>query len=224
MIFLLMKRAPAQETRPRLLVPTLVLLLYAATYQFLPPLARAGLAITALGCTVSSLRFGRSFHMGVLGLMYLSLPLIQTLQFYDGYPLRVLVASVAAPLLRLGGFSVAREGTCLNWGGQLVWIDAPCSGVRMLWVGRYLACTLSSLYRLRFFKTLSVLAFAFLAIIFGNIFRVVALFYVEAGVVKMPGWAHDYTGVAAFLIVAVCIVAAVNWIRKERTCEELLST
>jgi exosortase/archaeosortase family protein len=136
----------------------------------------------ALWLTLGSLSFGRPFHMGMLGLMSLSLPLIPTLQFYGGYPLRVLVASVAAPLIRLGGFAVIQEGTCLNWDGQLIWIDAPCSGVRMLWTGLYLACTLAYLSRLGFFRTLLVLAFAFPAIILGNIFRAVALFYLEAGV------------------------------------------
>jgi exosortase/archaeosortase family protein len=158
--------------------------------------------------------------------MYLSLPLIPTLQFYGGYPLRILVAGVAAPVLRLGGFSVIQEGTCLNWGGQLIWIDAPCSGVRMLWVGLYLACTLASLYGLRFFKTLLVLGLSFYAIIDGNIFRAVALFYLEAGIVEMPGWAHAYAGVVAFLIVAAGIVAAVHLIEREKQklCGELSST
>lgn len=125
---------------PQLLWPTLLILLYAATYAFLPPLLRALIAVTAIGCTLCSLRFGKSFDAGAFGLLYLSLPLIPSLQFYGGYPLRVLVACAAAPILRLGGFAVMRDGTCLNWSGQLIWIDAPCSGIRMLWVGLYLAC------------------------------------------------------------------------------------
>ena len=214
----------AQEMKEALLPSTLLLLLYCAVYGLLPPLARAGLAVTSLGFTLSAVRFGRRFEPGRLGLMYLALPLVPTLQFYGGYPLRMLVAGVAAPLIRLNGFAVVQQGTCLNWGGQLIWIDAPCSGVRMLWTGLYLACTLACIYGLRCFKTLLVLALALPAIILGNIFRAVALFYIEAGIIKLPGWAHEYAGVVAFLIVAGVITAMVQLIRRERVCGELLST
>jgi exosortase/archaeosortase family protein len=225
-LFLLLcrKKEFTGETKPDLLLPTLLLILYAATYPFSPPLVRAIVAMTAVGCTISLLRFGKAFHLGMLGLLYLSLPLIPTLQFYGGYPLRVFVANVSAPLLRLGGFSVIQDGACLNWDGQLIWIDAPCSGIRMLWVGLYLTCTLACLYRLRFSKTLLALAVAFVAIVFGNVFRSVALFYLEARIIEMPSWTHDFAGVVAFTIVAASIVAAIHRIRKEKTCGAQLST
>ncbi|MGI8656995.1 MAG: archaeosortase/exosortase family protein [Pyrinomonadaceae bacterium] len=226
-VFLLWRGRPQLTDKaapPQLLWPTLLILLYAATYAFLPPLLRALIAVTAIGCTLCSLRFGKSFHAGAFGLLYLSLPLIPSLQFYGGYPLRVLVACAAAPILRLGGFAVMREGTCLNWNGQLIWIDAPCSGIRMLWVGLYLACTLACVYELRFGETLRVLFISFLAIICGNIFRSVALFYVEGGIVNVPPWTHDFAGVVAFAIVAAGIVASVWRVRKrEELCGAKLS-
>ncbi len=226
-LFLLWRGRPqltAKTAPPQLLCPALLMLLYAATYSFLPPLLRALIAVTAIGCTLCSLRFGKSFHAGTFGLLYLSLPLIPSLQFYGGYPLRVLVACAAAPILRLGGFAVMREGTCLNWNGQLIWIDAPCSGIRMLWVGLYLACTLACFYELRFNETLRVLFVSFPAIICGNIFRAVALFYVEGGVINVPPWTHDFAGVVAFVIVAAGIVAAVRRVRKrEELCSAQLS-
>lgn len=217
------KRAPPCETILRLWLPTLLLFLYAITYSFFPPLARAAIAVTAIGCTLSSLVTGRLFHPGLLGLFYLSLPVIPSLQFYGGYPLRVFVGSVTAPILRLGGFNVFQEGTCLNWDGQLIWIDAPCSGVRMLWVGLYLACALASIYSLRPLKTLYVLTSAFIVVIFGNIFRAVALFYLEAGIIKMPAWSHDYVGVVAFVLVAAGITVFASWIRREKLCAQTLA-
>jgi exosortase/archaeosortase family protein len=149
---------------------------------------------------------------------------VPSLQFYLGYPLRLLVAGLTAPMLRMGGFAVVQEGTCLNWAGQLIWIDAPCSGVRMLWVGLYLAFTLVCIYQLRLSKTLVVLIAALFAIIVGNVFRAIALFYLESGVFPMPAWAHDYTGLVAFALVATGIVATVHFIRREKLCGELLST
>lgn len=222
-LLLCWKRSPPCETEMRLLLPTLLLFLYAITYPFFPPLLRATIAVTVIGCTLSSLLMGRLFHPGLLGLLYLSLPVIPSLQFYGGYPLRVFVASVTAPILRLGGFNVFQDGTCLNWDGQLIWIDAPCSGVRMLWVGLYLACALASVYALRPLKTLYVLISAFIVVIFGNIFRAVALFYLEAGVIKMPAWSHDYIGVVAFVMVAAGITVLASWIRREKLCAQTLS-
>jgi exosortase/archaeosortase family protein len=222
-LLLCWKRATEREVKIRLWLPTLLLLLYAITYPFFPPLARAVVAVTAIGCTLSSLLMGRLFHTGVLGLLYLSLPIIPSLQFYGGYPLRVFVASVTAPILRLGGFNVFQDGTCLNWGGQLIWIDAPCSGVRMLWVGLYLACALATVYALRPLKTLTVLSTALIAVICGNIFRAVALFYLEARVIEMPAWSHDYVGVVAFALVATGITSFVWWLRREKLCAQTLS-
>ena len=200
---------PADRGRG-LLFPALLVVLYAASYPLLPPLARAAVALTALGCTASWLRSGRRFHLGALGLLYLSLPLIPSLQFYGGYPLRAFVAAAVAPLLRLGGYAVVREGTCLNWAGRLIWVDAPCSGVRMLWAGLFVACVLACLYELRPLRTLQALVAAAAVIVFGNVLRAAALFYVEAGVVEAPPWAHEYVGVVSFAAVACLILLTVR--------------
>lgn len=224
LFFIIRKRTSAPEAHKQsLLLPTFLVLLYAATYHFLPPLARAIIAATAIGLTVSPLCFGRRADAGVLGLMYLSLPVIPSLQFYGGYPLRVLVAGMTAPVLRLGGFAVIQEGTCLNWAGHLIWIDAPCSGIRMLWVGLYLAFTLVCLHELRVLKALAVFGAAFFLIILGNVFRAVALFYLEAGVFTMPGWGHEYAGTVTFVLVAIAIIGATHLIRRGRVCVEQFS-
>ena len=222
--FFLWKGKAAGAARPGLLFPALLVLVYAASYPFLPPLLRAAVAVTALGCTAALLRLGRRFHPGTLGLLYLSLPVIPSLQFYGGYPLRTLVAGAAAPLLRLGGFAVVQEGTCLNWAGRLIWVDAPCSGIRMLWVGLLLACALACLYELRPLKTLLALAAASVAIFAGNVLRAVALFYVEAGIVAAPPWAHDYVGGVAFAAVAAFIIVTVRQIGRVSRCDIKSST
>lgn len=199
-------------------LPIALTLLYAATYSFFPPLLRAAVALAAIACLMSALRFGTRFHLPTLGLLLLSLPVIPSLQFYAGYPLRVFVGMIAAPLLQMGGFAVIREGTCLNWGGQLVLIDAPCSGVRMLWSGLLLAFVLINLYELRFMKTCLALAVSIAAIIAGNVLRAVALFYIEAGVVQFPAWAHEGIGVSVFLVVAVLMLVCVGQLQEKKSC------
>jgi exosortase/archaeosortase family protein len=202
-----------------LLLPTLLLIFYAATYLPFGPLARATVAFTALAVTTSSLRFGKSFHPGLFGLFYLSLPTLPTLQFFGGYPLRIVVADLTAPILRLSGFAVVPEGTCLNWAGQMIWIDAPCSGIKMLWVGLFLTFVVLCLYELPLLKTLLVLPLAGVVILVANVFRAVALFYLEAGVLRLPSWGHEYAGVIAFVLEAAGIIAIVLMMRRRTVCD-----
>jgi len=216
--FLFVSKKPLPAGERSLLVPALLVLVYAATYFFLPPLARAVIAFTALAATLSSLRLGRTFHPGLFGLFYLSLPAIPTLQFFGGYPLRLVVAGLTAPILRIAGFAVVVEGTCLNWGGKLIWIDAPCSGIKMLWVGMLLTFLLLCLYELPAVKALMLLFLAFVVIVVGNVFRAVALFYMEAGVLSMPSWGHDYAGVVAFVLQAAGIISIMFILRRENVC------
>ncbi len=223
--FLFVSRKPLPAVAERsLLVPALLVAVYAATYFFLPPLARAIIAFTALSATLSSLRFGKTFHAGLFGLFYLSLPAIPTLQFFGGYPLRLVVAGLTAPILRIGGFAVVIEGTCLNWGGKLIWIDAPCSGIKMLWVGMFLTFVLLCLYELPAIKTFLLVSLAFVVIVLGNVFRAVALFYLEAGVLNMPSWGHDYAGVVAFVFEAAGIVSIMYMLRKGNVCGPAISS
>jgi exosortase/archaeosortase family protein len=224
LVFLVASRKPWPQRERSLWLPMLFVLLYAATYLSFAPLARATVAFTALAVTTSSLRFGKSFHPGLFGLFYLSLPTIPTLQFFGGYPLRVVVAELTAPILRMSGFAVIPEGTCLNWAGKMIWIDAPCSGIKMLWVGLFLTFVVLCLYELPLFKTLLVLPLAGVVIMAANVFRAVALFYLEAGVLSLPSWGHEYAGVIAFVLEAAGIIAIVSMLRRRDVCAVATST
>lgn len=223
-VFLFASRKPLPRDERSLLLPSLLIVLYIATYFVSAPLVRAFIAFTALAATASSLRFGKSFHPGLFGLFYLSLPALPTLQFFGGYPLRVVVAELTAPILRIGGFAVVPEGTCLNWAGQLIWIDGPCSGIKMLWVGLFLTFVLLCLYELPVLKAMLLGLLAFIVIIGANVFRAVALFYLEAGVLNMPSWGHEYAGVVAFVLEAVGIVSIVFMLRRRNVCGGVLSS
>lgn len=223
-VVLFTSKKPLPAKAPSLLIPTLLIGVYAATYFVFPPLARAAIAFTAFAVTLTSLRFGKLFHPGVMGLFCLSLPTIPSLQFVGGYPLRIIVAQVAAPILRLGGFAVVPEGTCLNWAGKLIWIDGPCSGIKMLWVGMFLTFVLICLYDLPIVKSLLLMPMAVVVIIAGNVFRGVALFYLESGILNMPWWGHDYAGVVSFVFQGVAIVAIVFRLRKGTVCAGAVSS
>lgn len=213
-LFLVVSRKPLPQNERLLWLPALLIVVYAATYFVLPQLARAMIAFSAVAMTLSLLRFGRAFHAGLFGLFYLSLPTILTLQFFGGYPLRIVIAELTAPILRIAGFAVVAEGTCLNWGGHLIWIDAPCSGIKMLWVGLFLTFVVLCLFELPVRKTLLLMPLVGIAIMCANVFRAVALFYIEAGVLDFPAWSHEYAGVIAFVLEAVGIISAVCMLRK----------
>ena len=224
-VFLFASRRSLPREGGSLVVPAISILLYVATYFVLPPLGRAIVAFTAVAATASSLRFGKSFHPGLYGLFYLSLPALPTLQFFGGYPLRLVVAEMTAPILRIAGFAVVPEGTCLNWAGQLIWIDAPCSGIKMLWVGMFLTFLLLCLYELPILKSALLVLLAFVVIIGANVFRAVALFYLEAGVLIMPSWGHEYAGVIAFVLEAAGIVSILFMLqRRRKVCGEVVTS
>ena len=62
-----------RQTAPNLLLPVVLLAAYALTFPWLPPLLRAAMAVTALGCTASALFCGRTPGLGLWGLLLLAL-------------------------------------------------------------------------------------------------------------------------------------------------------
>jgi exosortase/archaeosortase family protein len=200
------RKEPAQTHKANLTFSALVLLIYAISYPFAPPLVRAALAMTTMALTLSTLYFKRSCHPGLWGLAMLSLPLIASLQFYLGYPLRVLVGSIAVPMLRMAGHQVMRQGTGLVFGEHSILIDATCSGIKMLWVGGYLVCVLSCYWRLSAARTLMAGVIGIAVIILGNAVRTAALFYMETGLFQPPQYSHQAVGLAAFAMTSIAIL------------------
>src|SRR5262245_5321164 len=191
----------------RLMLPATLLLCYSLSYHFLSPLPRAAIAVTAIAATISAIRLGRRMHLGVWGLLLLALPVVASLQFYIGFPTRAIVARLAAPMLQINGFAVTAEGASLNWNGDPILIDAPCSGVKMLWTGFYLTFALACYFKLNATRPALASLAAFGAVISGNTIRAAALFYVEAGAANLPlpGWTHEGVGVVVFAATAVAI-------------------
>ena len=189
------------------------ILLYAVSYSFLPPLLRASIAMTSLAFAVSGWYFGRRLHFGIWSLFLLSLPLVPSLQFYAGFPLRVIVGEATVLLLKLNGLVVVREGIALNFGQQSIWIDAPCSGIKMMWTGFFLTSLLVTIYGFTMKKTIVAFVFGFAIVLAGNILRATGLFYLEAGLIRMPQQAHDGIGVVSFLITCIGIVYMLNRLR-----------
>jgi exosortase/archaeosortase family protein len=205
-------RAPAaQPIAHALALPAALLALYAlGAAAGVAPVVAATLAAVALAALASAARLGRRMDAALLGLCMLALPIAASLQFYCGYPMRVLAGNLTVALLRMNGIAVVREGAMLAWNGQLIAIDAPCSGVKMLWAGLYLACALAASYRLPAARTLAAVALAVAVIVAANAIRAAALFHTEAGLLILPPWAHQASGVVCFIGAALAILLGVR--------------
>ena len=191
--------APSAQS---VIISAVIVAIYAASYGGLPPLFRGILAVIALSFSLSSICYGRTVHTGIFGLMIVSLPLIASLQFYGGFPIRVITAFVSSHLLGLLGYDVHPQGTLLYWLGEVIAVDAPCAGIKMLWTGLYLNFTLAAWRELGFFATWMSTSFTLFSVFVGNIFRATLLFFTESGIVNAPDLAHQAIGIIVFAIVA----------------------
>jgi exosortase len=217
------RRHSCPEPRPALLWSAGILsVLSAAGSPWLHMLPRAILGMAALGLTLAAVLERRRPTLPIWGLLALSLPVVSStqLQLYLGYPLRAFTAWASRGMLAILGIEVVQTGTALTWMGRTVLVDAPCSGIRMLWVGMLLAALLSYLAHASGRRFVLNAAAALPIILFGNVSRNTALFVKEAGILPLPAWTHAGIGLLAFTLVAVSIVGFARW-RSDAGAESL---
>jgi exosortase/archaeosortase family protein len=175
-----------------------------------PPLVGALWAALALACGLRAfLPPGRPI-LPLAGLAVLALPVVSSLQFYAGYPLRVATAELSSRLLQLAGWAAARTGSAMEVEGRLVIVDAPCSGVQMAWMAYFTACAAALAVGLgdgRFARRLPALGLVVLA---GNVVRNTVLVAAEARGMATPAL-HEGVGLA--VLGAVCATVAMLVIR-----------
>lgn len=209
-------KAPSTLT---MMICTVIAAFYAISFGYVPSLFRGILMILALSFSVSSICYGRTVHTGIAGLMLLSLPLIASLQFYGGFPIRVITAFLSSQILNLLGYEVIPQGTLLYWLGEVIAVDAPCAGIKMMWTGLYLNFTLVAWQNLGFVATWLSTSFTLFAVFIGNIIRATLLFFTESGLINAPEIAHQVIGIVIFAMVALLVFnfhRYFHWSRKER--------
>lgn len=186
----------------------------------LPPLAAGLVAVLALACGLLAFLPRRVAALPVVGLSVLALPLLSSLQFYAGYPLRVVTAEVSRWLLA-PGFDVAREGATLTIDGRLVIVDAPCSGVQMVWLGYFTACAVA-LWAGRsdrgFVRRLPMVG---LFVLGGNIVRNSVLIAFEGAGHPLAPWAHNALGLLVLGVVCGAIARLMVPVRPMAELSEL---
>lgn len=202
-------RALVTPSRTALFASAALAIVAALVRGWLPPLAAAAIAMLALAVFLGSARRDRP-AAPLATLLLLALPVIASLQFYFGYPLRRVTAALAAPVLQLVGLAVEANGAALAYSGKLVLVDPPCAGIGMLWVGAYTAALLSYLGNASNARTFVNGAVAAGCVFGANVARNVALFFPEAFDLGWPAWTHPFIGLVAFAIALLPIVLFVQ--------------
>ncbi|MDR0563668.1 MAG: exosortase Q [Azoarcus sp.] len=182
----------------------LLAVLASLAWKVLPPLFASLLAITGFAAGMLAFLPARVACMPVLGLSVLALPLMASLQFYAGYPLRLLAAELSRWLL-LPWHYVEREGVALKVDGQWVLVDAACSGVQLVWLGYFTACAtalLTGCGNTRFLRRLPAVGCLVLT---GNVLRNAILVALQADGQPVANWLHEGIGLATLTVVCALI-------------------
>ena len=178
-----------------------------ALHAQLPDLLVALVAVLSIAAGLLAFLPAQVAVAPVLGLSVLSLPLLASLQFYAGFPLRVITAEASSWLLSLA-YSVERSGSSMVVDGQLIIVDAPCSGVQMAWLGYFTACTVALVAgrsNRGFLVRLPVVSVLVLA---GNVLRNTVLVACEASGLLLPTWGHEAVGLVVLASVCAAIAGA----------------
>jgi len=183
-------------------------------YPWIPALVRGILFVGLVGFTIAP----KSCALAWTALLALSLPLVSTLQFYLGYPLRLPTTQLSAWLLQLCGFDVHANSTTLLWAGERVIVDAPCSGIHMAWAGLFVAATLACGWRLSSAETLRLFRWTSVLVFVANVFRSTALFFLGAGIWRFPAFAHEGIGLLVFGVTVILIYLAAQRRRPLLSC------
>ena len=217
-IIVVARRPFAQPSPGAVAVCALLAAAYLFAYSTMPALFKGALAVLALACVFSAIGYRRALQPAIAGLLLLSLPLLASLQFFGGFPLRFVTTHLVAMGVSLVGWDVSAQGTLLHWAGEVIAVDAPCAGIKMLWSGLFLNFTLAAWADLNLFRTWLGTSLTMLCVFLGNVVRASALFFTESGIVSAPEFAHQGVGIIVFALVALAVISLHGVLRRTRTC------
>ncbi len=181
-----------------------------ASVFHLPPLLGAVFAVLALATALRSVMPAGQPFLPVAGLAVLALPVVSSLQFYAGFPLRIVTAELSTWALQLLGYAAERSGTAMWVQGRLVIVDAPCSGVQMVWMAYFCACAVSAFSALRDRVLLTRLPAVAALVLAGNVLRNSVLVALEAQQGGVAEWLHQGVGLVVLVLVCVLVVVVVR--------------
>jgi exosortase/archaeosortase family protein len=213
LLWLVWRQRAAMRIAPRL--PWLgagVVLALAATLALpaLPSLVCASIAALSITCAIVAWLPGGTPRLPIAGLALLSLPVVASLQFYVGYPLRVVTAQLSTWVLDLAGIDAMRSGAAMTVRGQLVIVDAPCSGVQMAWMAYFAACAVAGWSGSRDGAFARRLPWVGAIVLAGNALRNSVLVALESRPQGLGSTAHEAIGLASLALTTLVVVHVVR--------------
>ena len=219
LLFVVVKLEPQLRAAPK---PGWLLLSLAATGGATlalfgaPALVGALLAALALAAGLRSFMPSGQAVLPMAGLAVLSLPVVSSLQFYAGFPLRVVTAQLSTWLLQAIGLAAERSGTAMVVQGRLVIVDAPCSGVQMVWMAYFCACAVAAFSGLRDRQLLARLPWVGVLVMAGNVLRNSVLVALEAQQEQVAEAVHQGVGLVVLALVCAAVAAVIRGGRDAR--------
>lgn len=188
-----------------------LLLGYILLLHHAPNLVLAIVMVLSLWLFLERFLISRGTSFSILGLLLLSLPIVSSLNFFAGFPLRLGISHIVAFLLSISGFSVELTGTMLSANRQVINIDAPCAGIHFLWFSAYFGLLLAYWEQASFGRTLALLFIAGSGAIVGNVFRslILSLLYLSGfAAIADNSYVHEGLGAACFVFTIMLILLA----------------
>lgn len=206
----LRRHTPASRIDPT--PPAAMLALHAAlTLANAPSIIQSALATTLLAYILYRAAHDAAPPAAFWGLIALAMPVLPSLQFVFGYPLRVVSATLTVALLNLQGVPITRDGTYVTVAGQTAQFDAPCSGIAMLWALVLVTLMAALITHLSLAKLSLALLLTLTVAIAANALRVASLLYATTMLGETePPWLHEAVGLAAFALAALLLAACLR--------------
>lgn len=197
----------AENQQPSMVSVTALVIGYCLLLPIAPKAFLGLIAASALFVCLRRAKLVSGLSAGDCILIGLSVPIVAALNFYAGYPLRVVSCHIASLLLNLGGTGTHVAAGQIVSSNFVVAIDEPCSGIKMLWASLFLAATYASLHRLNLLRTSLLLALSVVLAVIANAIRISSLFYLEAGRIdvgtQLHGLIHAGLGLISFTAAAL---------------------
>jgi exosortase O len=130
-----------------------------------------------LGMYLKRTTWLRGFFL--IGIVALSLPFVEHIQTFLGFPLRMFTAKLVSGIMGLLGTSSVTDAAVIITENNVTSIDVPCSGVKSLYTGMVVLLIVFFLKKVSFsLRMLLVAAAYFLLLLFFNVWRVFSLVYI----------------------------------------------
>jgi len=115
----------------------------------------------------------------VFSILILTLPLLERVQKFLGFPIRLATANIVSSILQITGIGNVSNSAVIITENHATSIDLPCSGVKSIYTGGLFMLTTFYLQNVRLsIKLIAITLLFFISLLFFNTWRVFSLIYI----------------------------------------------